>query len=783
MAVDFSTKATDVDTQIDPAARVVDPPSRQGELDALNQIGRGLGVGSRTVAQYMQNKSNMDQSKRLASFSLDLSRLQDAEAQGISPSEIRIRGRARLQAELANNPNAEEDIMKRYSSWLNTSGYDKIATPAQQQMEIEQKQIETAVSNGFLSANDVNNPDKVKKATSDLENYQRTVTQLELDMKKVNEQKSKLELSSAQRAALDKQAEQTAVDGLRKVAAAGLPYWRTQYESIKQAAAKATNEQERQQIIKQGIIQMQQDYAQRTAALAGNGLDTNQSKIDQVLTPTKNLIDTYVKELSGEYDTESFKRQSDNAQAQIELQTYNMMTPKAKALIATSKLFGQAASVVIQGPAAAEVANMFERNFSANSDTGGDGNVDKSVRAKPADVLNGGSDDEQSTRSYFDTVKRMMKLSDGGKLDEDAQKELNGQLTSVFKSIDVYKDATQSAQEFQPVIDFLADPTVGAYLSQGGKVPPEFAGKALQVMQDGYQTQVVPLLKQELEQTYSRSMKSVAPGGQLTFKVGDVVEPTVETGRFGFKLKAGAEPTPEANAAVKMMNSSAFTKIMNKMIMSNAHMQGNTDYGKSYEQIAPAIFGTSTDGEMKKSEAKDAKGDELDLGDLVQTASAEGMDTSTLEGDVKDVAKAIDIGESGGDYGTLLGFTNRPGRKFDDVDITKMSVNDLLDFADGDGPYAQYSKRMVGKVATPMGRYQIVGKTLRSLKNELGLTGDEQFTPELQDKLFLTLLRRRGYDDYKAGKISKEDFLASVSNEWEGLSKSKKSFNALVAAL
>lgn len=787
MAVDFSTKATDVSTQIDPAARLVEPPSRQGEIDALNQIGRGIGVGARTIAQYMQNKGNMDMAKRNAAFSLDLSRLQDAEDQGVSPNEIRIRGRARLQQELANNPNNEEDIMKRYSTWLNQSGYDKIATPAIQQMEINQKQIDTAVSNGFLSSNDIKNPEAVRNAIAALENYQKVVTQLEFDQKQISNKKARLDLTASERAALDKQQEDVATSGLQKVAAAGLPYWRTQYENIKKAAAAATNEQERQQIIKQGIIQLDQDYAQRTAALSGDGLAVNQAKIDQVLGPTKQLIEVYKKELSGEYDSESFDRSIKNSQASIELQTYNNMSPKAKALVATSKLFGQAASVVIAAPAAAEVANMFAQMDAAarSANSGEDSAVGRGARNKPADVLNGGADDETTTRSYFDSAKKMMKLSADGKIDEEGQVDLNNQLKSVFKSIDVYGNATESAQEFQPVIDFLADPTVGAYLSQGGKVPPEFTGRAQQVIQDGYQTQVVPLLKQELDQTYARSMKEVAPGGNLTVRVGDIVEPTMETGRFGFKLKAGVEPSREAAAAVKLMNTSAFSKVMNKMIMSNAHMQGNTDYNKSYEQLAPTVLGTG-EGEQKpveKSDAKNAAGGELDLTDLVQLASAEGMDTSTLEGDVQEVARAIDIGESGGDYGALLGFTNRPGRKFDDVDITSKTINELLDFTSPEGQYGAFSKRAVGRVATPMGRYQIVGKTLRGLKNELGLTGDEVFTPELQDQLFLQLLRRRGYDEYKAGNISKEAFLSRVSNEWEGLTKSKKSFNALVAAL
>ncbi len=59
--------------------------------------------------------------------------------------------------------------------------------------------------------------------------------------------------------------------------------------------------------------------------------------------------------------------------------------------------------------------------------------------------------------------------------------------------------------------------------------------------------------------------------------------------------------------------------------------------------------------------------------------------------------------------------------------------------------------------SSALGRYQIVGKTLDGLRAELGLTGQEKFTPELQDRLATTLAQRRGNDP------------AGLRNEWEGL--------------
>lgn len=100
-----------------------------------------------------------------------------------------------------------------------------------------------------------------------------------------------------------------------------------------------------------------------------------------------------------------------------------------------------------------------------------------------------------------------------------------------------------------------------------------------------------------------------------------------------------------------------------------------------------------------------------------------------------DVRQAIFQGESGGDYNALLGFSNRAGKKFSNVRLTDMSIDEAIKFSDPNGDYGKWSRDQVGRVATPMGAYQIVGTTLRDAKRALGLKGDEKMTPEMQDRL------------------------------------------------
>jgi hypothetical protein len=122
------------------------------------------------------------------------------------------------------------------------------------------------------------------------------------------------------------------------------------------------------------------------------------------------------------------------------------------------------------------------------------------------------------------------------------------------------------------------------------------------------------------------------------------------------------------------------------------------------------------------------------------------------------IKNGIFAGESGGDYNALFGFSNRDGGQFSNVRLTDMSVNDALSFASPSGPYGQSVKGQIGRVATPMGAYQVVGTTLRAAKNGLGLTGNEQMTPELQDRIGNWIYESQGTGAWEGYKGPQDEF-------------------------
>jgi muramidase (phage lysozyme)/peptidoglycan hydrolase-like protein with peptidoglycan-binding domain len=57
-------------------------------------------------------------------------------------------------------------------------------------------------------------------------------------------------------------------------------------------------------------------------------------------------------------------------------------------------------------------------------------------------------------------------------------------------------------------------------------------------------------------------------------------------------------------------------------------------------------------------------------------------------------------------------------------------------------------------------------RTMADLEGEMGLTGDELFDANMQDRMCLHLLRRRGYDQFIAGRIGPVAFAKRLAQEW-----------------
>lgn len=124
--------------------------------------------------------------------------------------------------------------------------------------------------------------------------------------------------------------------------------------------------------------------------------------------------------------------------------------------------------------------------------------------------------------------------------------------------------------------------------------------------------------------------------------------------------------------------------------------------------------------------------------------------------------------EGAGNPSTLFGHAQLPGRQFAGVDVSKMTLGELREFASPNGDYGRWVKDELGRagqqprIATPMGVGQIVGTTLRNTQSQLGLSDDTVFDEGTQRDMVLHLAKNRivpGND---------QATLRGLRQEWEG---------------
>lgn len=102
--------------------------------------------------------------------------------------------------------------------------------------------------------------------------------------------------------------------------------------------------------------------------------------------------------------------------------------------------------------------------------------------------------------------------------------------------------------------------------------------------------------------------------------------------------------------------------------------------------------------------------------------------------------------------------------------ITQMTLGDLIDAQKNWSSKAWVKKNWgYSSASSASGAAQFMRATLQDLSRELGLRGTLIFEPNFQDRLAYHLLKRRGYDEFMSGTITRTEFGKRLAQEWASL--------------
>jgi muramidase (phage lysozyme) len=109
---------------------------------------------------------------------------------------------------------------------------------------------------------------------------------------------------------------------------------------------------------------------------------------------------------------------------------------------------------------------------------------------------------------------------------------------------------------------------------------------------------------------------------------------------------------------------------------------------------------------------------------------------------------------------------------------TGFSLQQIKDYMKGNtnkkGKYTAPSRELDNREFFAVGAYQIIPTTMMAAVNSMGLTGEETFTPQLQDKIakdFLSSKKRPFLNNYLIGtdSVSLEQAMDDIAKEWASL--------------
>lgn len=145
--------------------------------------------------------------------------------------------------------------------------------------------------------------------------------------------------------------------------------------------------------------------------------------------------------------------------------------------------------------------------------------------------------------------------------------------------------------------------------------------------------------------------------------------------------------------------------------------------------------------------------------DTQEPPAEPAVETDSASAEVERFSPVLNViadGESNGNYNAYYGNGNNSS-----VIFTQMTVSEVLGW--------QASYVAGGSPSSAVGRYQFIQTTLAGLIQELQISPDAKFDENLQDRLAIQLLMRRGASDYINGRISREEFAANLAKEWASL--------------
>ncbi len=617
------------------------------------------------------------------------------------------------------NPSLGDQLRQAQQFVLGTGGMGSVATKKSRQEEGLDTMFNTLLENGVIGPNATDQEIMEgwvdhAAATRALETYKERMRQIDLQLSEGRLDKQQIETLKAQRTAF---AEETL-----------LTQGPMEFKRFNEFTTQLVNDGNLSQAEK--LDQLEASWVGMQAEISGLMQNVDSVRADAYMKQFEMMKDLAQKRITGELSTQAADASIKNIESTIKNKW--MQQPEIAELFVQSELF---------------------RNTGALGDSLFQGlSSERILRA--ARLMNGYREAPEAS-PVIDNIDDLGPVLFRETTNEEEALEQETMAGNFFESIVVNEGIlARNPDRAVDLSKVLASPN---FLNTRNKYKESFESNAdavLDVWQRHFDEEVFEMVQREFAKASVTPHADNASDEDLTVKGNVLYKATPSGVEF---VPANPEDASSRDAAFFL--NKRLKPIINTSVKAAAHIAGRSDYQTVFTEMAERYLGEGAQLETDE-------GDDLELEDFLKELSEQAP---TL-------LNVVDVTEgTHGNYDTLLGHSDQG--IFKNIKVDERTVNQLIEFSGPNGAYADYSRRQVGRMATPMGRYQIVGATLRRLKKDLKLTGQEVFNQELQDAMFVHLAQ-----EALQGKTTQSAKRSAMRKVWEGFKNaSNETLDAAIA--
>lgn len=480
---------------------------------------------------------------------------------------------------VAANPALLPEYSESATRLAGAMGIGKVLEQGTREDQLYAKKEDEANSAGYIKT--WMTPDQRKSAVNsyiDRQNLEEKMKNdersLELESKRVGLDKSKLELLNAR-------TKLNSINNLSTLADNYNPKFQSDMRDVIEQFKRDGDQ-------KAAYLAIQQHWSVVDSTLRMVGKDAGGDYVNNLAKPMADIKTLAEDLVTGKIDQGVFERQvqvSTNLQQQMLLQD-----PEAVQLLAASKLFPNA-ELLLQSKINTAVMRYMDGS-------------------KPINLFGDTEREKADSETLMGLFKdNMRKVADGTATDLAGTKdETTKQVVRMVKGVSAFKDFVEKPEEYNKVVNFFASPEFGSYVTGVGGIPREVSYEAKNVLTQSYESVVLKTIKNEYDKAVTGiSSTPIDVGGMGTYNkidasgnkaVVSVIEPVYGGGGVVFRAKEGVELDSAGQKKLKELNGGA-AKLLNKLVMMSAHLDGNTNYKKVFEDNYVALFGVEKPSEKK----------------------------------------------------------------------------------------------------------------------------------------------------------------------------------------